>query len=179
MTPPPPPGSMPGQRGNASSVVAGVLIGMFVACGISGVLSYVLIAKKRADVRRGWNLVPVVVAAQEIPENTVITFDMISQRSVPEQFVTASVVKPDSAAYVVNQRTLVPMNAGDPLLWTHFETKKSVTRECGALVTAAISAGKEVALQKRLEELRVDLVGPKPDGGAPEARPLGTFPNQE
>ncbi|WP_371877665.1 SAF domain-containing protein [Pyxidicoccus parkwayensis] len=85
---------------------------------------YVWIKKKEADVRRGWNLVPVVVAAQDLAEDTVITFESISQRSVPEQFVTSSVVRPDSANYIVNQRILVAAQAGDLMLWSQFETKK-------------------------------------------------------
>ncbi len=95
---------------------------------LAGVVAYSAIKKKEADVRRGWNLVPVVVAAADIPEGTVVTFDMISQRSVPEQFVTSSVVKPDSASYVVNQKVLVPLQAGDPLLWSQFETTKAAER---------------------------------------------------
>ncbi|HLK99283.1 MAG TPA: Flp pilus assembly protein CpaB [Myxococcaceae bacterium] len=95
---------------------------------LAGVVAYSAIKKKESDVRRGWNLVPVVVAAQDIPEGTIVTFDMISQRSVPEQFVTSSVVKPDSATYVVNQKVLVPLQAGDPLLWSQFETTKAAER---------------------------------------------------
>lgn len=95
---------------------------------LAGVIAYSAIKKKEADVRRGWNLVPVVVAAMDIPEGTVVTFEMISQRSVPEQFVTSSVVKPDSASYVVNQKVLVPLQAGDPLLWSQFETTKAAER---------------------------------------------------
>lgn len=95
---------------------------------LAGVIAYSAIKKKEADVRRGWNLVPVVVASQDIPEGTVISFEMISQRSVPEQFVTSSVVKPDSANYVVNQKVLVPLQAGDPLLWSQFETTKAAER---------------------------------------------------
>jgi len=95
---------------------------------LAGVVAYSAIKKKESDVRKGWNLVPVVVASQDIPEGTVITFDMISQRSVPEQFVTSSVVKPDSASYIVNQKVLVPLQAGDPLLWSQFETTKAAER---------------------------------------------------
>jgi pilus assembly protein CpaB len=95
---------------------------------LAGVVAYSAIKKKEADVRKGWNLVPVVVAATDIPEGTVVTFDMISQRQVPEQFVTSSVVKPDSANYVVNQKVLVPLQAGDPLLWSQFETTKAAER---------------------------------------------------
>ncbi|MBK7861197.1 MAG: Flp pilus assembly protein CpaB [Archangiaceae bacterium] len=108
--------------GRAPLAVAAVL----ALC--SGLVAYSSIKKKEADVRRGWNLVPVVVAAVDVSEGTVVTFDMISQRSVPEQFVTSSVVKPDSASYVVNQKVLVPVQAGDPLLWSQFETTKAAER---------------------------------------------------
>lgn len=95
---------------------------------LAGVIAYSAIKKQEADVRRGWNLVPVVVATQDIPEGTVITFEMISQRSVPEQFVTSSVVRPESANYLANQKVLVALQAGDPLLWSQFETSKAAER---------------------------------------------------
>src|SRR4051812_23352990 len=83
---------------------------------LAGVVAYSAIKKQEHDVRAGWELVPVVVAATDIAEGSVVTFEMISQRSVPSQFVTSSVVKPDSASYVVNQKVLVPVQAGDPML---------------------------------------------------------------
>src|SRR5207237_9958203 len=109
-------------KGKTPLVVA-LALGLF-----AGVVAYSAIKKKEADVRKGWNLVPVVVAAVDINEGSVITFDMISQRAVPEQFITSSVVKPDSASYVVNQKVLVPVQAGDPLLWSQFETTKAAER---------------------------------------------------
>ncbi len=117
---------------------------------LAGVVAYSAIKKKESDVRRGWNLVPVVVAAVDIAEGTVVTFDMISQRSVPEQFVTSSVVKPDSASYVVNQKILVPVQAGDPLLWSQFETTKAAERLSTKVQKKAraitIEAGKTTAV---------------------------------
>jgi pilus assembly protein CpaB len=104
-----------------------LLIALVLAL-VAGLVAYSAIVKKQSDVRKGWNLVPVVVAAVDISEGTVVTFDMISQRPVPEQFVTSSVVKPDSASYVVNQKVLVPVQAGDPLLWSQFETTKAAER---------------------------------------------------
>ena len=95
---------------------------------IAGVVSYSAVRKKEMDVRKGWNLVPVVVAAVDVSEGTVVTMEMISQRSIPEQFVTSSVVKPDSASYIVNQKVLVPLQAGDALLWSQFETTKAAER---------------------------------------------------
>jgi pilus assembly protein CpaB len=95
---------------------------------VAFLVSWSAINKQKADARRGWNLVPVVVAAVDISEGTVVTMEMISQRSIPEQFVTSSVVKPDSASYIVNQKVLVPLQAGDPLLWSQFETSKAAER---------------------------------------------------
>ena len=91
-------------------------------------VAFSAIQKQKNDVRKGWNLVPVVVAAVDISEGTVVTMEMISQRSIPEQFVTSSVVKPDSASYIVNQKVLVALQAGDPLLWSQFETTKAAER---------------------------------------------------
>jgi pilus assembly protein CpaB len=116
----------------------------------AGMVSYSAIKKKEADVRRGWNLVPVVVAASDISEGAVVSFDMISQRAVPEQFVTSSVVKPDSASYVVNQKVLVPVQAGDPLLWSQFETTRAAERLSTKVQKKAramtIEAGKTTAV---------------------------------
>lgn len=99
-----------------------------VLCGVLGLAGYARMRRNELSIRRDWNLVPVVVAAQDLPEGTTVTMEMISQRSVPEQFVTSSVVKPDSASYIVNQRTLFPLQAGDMLLWSAFETSKAVER---------------------------------------------------
>ncbi|MEW6435381.1 MAG: Flp pilus assembly protein CpaB [Myxococcota bacterium] len=109
-------------KGRAPLLVAAVLAAAAFA------VAYSAIKKREADVRKGWNLVPVVVAAVDVSEGTVVTMEMISQRSIPEQFVTSSVVKPDSASYIVNQKVLVPLQAGDPLLWSQFETTKASER---------------------------------------------------
>ncbi|MBL8935295.1 MAG: Flp pilus assembly protein CpaB [Archangium sp.] len=104
---------------------------LFVALAlglVAGVIAFSAVKKKELDVRRGWNLVPVVVASTDLSEGTVVTMEMVSQRSIPEQFVTSSVVKPDSASYIVNQKVLVPVQAGDPLLWSQFETTRAAER---------------------------------------------------
>ena len=106
---------------------APLIIGLTLAV-LAFVVSWVGMQKQRADARKGWNLVPVVVAAVDLSEGQVVTMEMISQRSVPEQFVSASVVKPDSATYVVGQKVMVSLQAGDPLLWSQFETTRSNER---------------------------------------------------
>jgi pilus assembly protein CpaB len=103
-------------------------IPLLVALGmglLAGVMAFSAIKKKEADARRGWNLVNAMVAEQDIREGSTITGEMISSRPIPEQFVTSSVVKPDTVSYVLNQKVLVPLQAGDMLLWTQFETIKA------------------------------------------------------
>jgi pilus assembly protein CpaB len=92
------------------------------------VVAYINVAGTERSVRRGWNLVPVVVAADNLSEGTTVDGEMIATRDVPEQFVTSSVVRPDSVGYVLNQRIMVPVQAGDPLLWSQFEAARATER---------------------------------------------------
>ena len=112
-----------GSSGFVTGLTIGLVIGLSISC-LGGGLGFFYVKREAVNARNGWNLVPVVVAAQDITADTIVTYEMISQRSIPEQFVTSSVVKPDSASFVVNQKVLVPLQAGDPLLWSQFETGK-------------------------------------------------------
>src|SRR4026208_514123 len=145
-------------KGKAPLLVA-LVLGLF-----AGIIAYSAIKTKERQVRAGWNLVPVVVATVDISEGTVVTFDMISQRSVPEQFITSSVVKPDSASYIVNQKVLVPVQAGDPMLWSQFETTKAAERLSTKVMRRAraitLEAGKAAAVGGWVRPNdHVDIVG--------------------
>ncbi|MBL8913909.1 MAG: hypothetical protein JNM17_24615 [Archangium sp.] len=121
----------PAPQKNWSGFIAGLGIGLaitFVFLCLGGAVGFSYVEKQRKDVRKGWNLVPVIVAAVDISEKTTVTMDMISQRSIPEQFVTSSIVKPDSASYIVNQKVLVAIQAGDPLRWSDFEAAQANTK---------------------------------------------------
>jgi pilus assembly protein CpaB len=140
---------------------------LIVALGlglIAGVIAYSAVRKKEMDVRKGWNLVPVVVAAVDISEGTVVTMEMISQRSIPEQFVTSSVVKPDSASYIVNQKVLVPLQGGDPLLSSQVETTRAAERlstkvqKKARAVTIAATGAQSVGGWVRPND-HVDIIG--------------------
>lgn len=113
-----------GNSGFVTGLSIGLAVGLAITC-LGSAAGFYYVKRSGENARKGWNLVPVIVAAVDIPENTVVTFEQLSQRSVPEQFVTSSVVKPDSASYIVNQKVLVPLQAGDMLLWSQFETRKA------------------------------------------------------
>jgi pilus assembly protein CpaB len=111
----------PRTRGSGfiTGMLLGLGMGLVLTCLLSGV-GYAWVQREGMKVRKGWNLVPVVVAAQDIAEGTPVTFELISQRSIPEQFVTASVVKPDQATRIIHQPVTVPVKAGDPMTWQQF-----------------------------------------------------------
>jgi len=121
-------------------LIIGIVLGLaaFIV-GWSG------LQKQRTDMKKGWNLVPVVVTAVDLSEGTVVTMEMISQRSIPEQFVTSSVVKPDSASYIVGQKVMVSLQAGDPLLWSQFETTRSAER----LTTRVVRRMRAITIEAR------------------------------
>lgn len=121
------PSDDPLRKARQRSFTSGFAVASLL-CGVLALAGYVRMRRAEQAIRHDWSLVPVVVAAQDLPEGTLVTMEMITQRNVPEQFVTSSVVKPDSASYIVNQRTLFPLQAGDPLLWTAFETSRAVER---------------------------------------------------
>lgn len=108
------PHAAPQRSGSSSAMTIGLALA--ISCiGSGGMfgLYQVLKAKERA----GWNLVPVIVAAVDVEPNSVLTMEMISQRSLPEQFVNSDIVKPDSASYIVNVRTTRALHSGDPVRW--------------------------------------------------------------
>lgn len=113
------------EKKKPAGIVLGLIIGLVVGLVggvmVSGIVAYNWAHESAAKARRGWNLLPVIVASQDMEEGTVLTFDHVYQRSIPEQFVTRSIVRPGDADHIVNKKLLVPVKAGDPLLWTHFE----------------------------------------------------------
>src|SRR3990167_9377102 len=120
-------------------LIIGVVLGLAAfVIGWSG------LQRERVNIRKGYNLVPVVVSAVDISEGTVVTMDMVSQRSVPEMFVTSSVVKPDSATYVIGQKVQVAVAAGDPLLWNQFESTRAVERLAARILMRARALAVEV-----------------------------------
>jgi pilus assembly protein CpaB len=132
---------------------------------LGGALSYTAVKRASAEARKGFAPVPVVVAAQDIPEGTVITYDLLSQRALPEQFVTSSVVKPESANYVIGQKVLVPVQSGDMLLWSQFESSKaserlsSIVQSKGRAISIEVSGAKGSVAGWIRPNDHVDIIG--------------------
>ncbi|MBS1149888.1 MAG: Flp pilus assembly protein CpaB [Myxococcaceae bacterium] len=104
---------------SSGNFVLGLLLGLAGSCLlgllISAPVGYGLAqASRNSEKNRGWNLVPVVVYAVDVAPGTIVTFDMISQRSIPQQFTDASMFRPDNASFLVNQPLGIGVRAGDP-----------------------------------------------------------------
>jgi flagella basal body P-ring formation protein FlgA len=72
----------------------------------------------------GWQFVQVMVAKVDVEEGTTVTADQVEQRGLPAFLFTTSAVRADSANYILGQRVLVPVQAGDVLQWSQFESPK-------------------------------------------------------
>ncbi|MCG3172043.1 MAG: hypothetical protein GMKNLPBB_00188 [Myxococcota bacterium] len=101
-----------------------------VAFGLAaGALAWVSIKQRFAEVRKGWDLVEIIVADQDIEEGEEITNDVLSKRKVPELFATRSVLRPSQLDRDVYGRTLVmALKKGEPLTWAHFQTNRGFER---------------------------------------------------
>ncbi|MHB8419017.1 MAG: Flp pilus assembly protein CpaB [Myxococcales bacterium] len=104
-----------------------LLIAIILGVG-AALLGYLDRRNAEKNARKGWDLVPIIVAQQDIDEGMTLTTDMIAQMPMPSRFVTPSVIKPENYSYVVGQKVLVNLHRGDPLLWTQFESSKGLER---------------------------------------------------
>jgi len=107
--------------------IAGLTVGGIGMGLIAGVVSYVVSKREEQGLHRGWTLMPVVVASRQLAPGTRLTLDAVAQRSMPEQLATSSVVKPDSATYVMDQVLIAPLSQGDPLHWAFFSSSRPIS----------------------------------------------------
>lgn len=104
------------QAAIPTSVVTGAVIALVILLFEAGV-GYAYARYQGRQVRRGWNLVPVTGLAIDVPGGT-LNPGSIKTMSIPEQFSTSSVVKPDSASSVLGKEVSGPLLKNAPLRWS-------------------------------------------------------------
>jgi hypothetical protein len=119
-----------GAGGGPASWVKGKrALAVAAALGLlAGGIGFGAIRAREREVREGWALTEVLVATADLGAGEVLAGEHVGRRQIPARFVTTSVLRPEHAVQAVGQRLLVPVQAGDPLLWTHFETLRGVER---------------------------------------------------
>jgi pilus assembly protein CpaB len=86
-----------------------------VLAALAGLLAYSSISQRRAEVERGWEPTPILVAARDISGGTVLDQDMLRVEAIPSRLVTPSIVRSDLLASVQDAKLLLPMKKGDLL----------------------------------------------------------------
>jgi len=109
-------------KGKMPLVIAGVL------ALLAGILAFTGIKKRERDITGKWILKTILVANTDLAEGTVVTGDMVVSRQIPERFITSSNIGAGDVNVIRNQRILVNVQAGDPLLWSQFSVAKSVEK---------------------------------------------------
>jgi Flp pilus assembly protein CpaB len=96
-------------------------------------------------------LVSIVVAGRDLPAGTVLTFEDLMQRAVPEELVTTSIARHDSASFLINSVLVHPLLEGDPVQWSFtLIGPKDVYEGCVKLVGEDASAQQQVARARQL-----------------------------
>ncbi|PTL83579.1 SAF domain-containing protein [Vitiosangium sp. GDMCC 1.1324] len=95
--------------------------------------------------------VRILVAAHDLPAGSTVTLNDLEERLVHESLVTSSVVKPDSASYLVNQKLTVPLLTGDPVHWSFFGTSfHKALESCAKFDGEDTSAEQQVARARQI-----------------------------
>ncbi len=100
-------------NGAAVGLSIGVVL-LLLLCGAA--YGYVSMTGDR--MRAGWVMTPVLVAAQNVPANTVLTRAMLIDARAPEQLVTPSVVAPVNLGDVLGRRTRFALVTNELLRWS-------------------------------------------------------------
>lgn len=100
-----------------------IIAAIFAA--LAGVVAYLAVQSERTEISRGWEPVPVVVAARDLSVGDELTRDNLTKGMLPSKRVTDSVVTvaANRRAPVYGQRLAVPMRAGDVLLFSHVHSR--------------------------------------------------------
>lgn len=117
------PAPQPPSAEASGKFVIGLLLGLVGSCLIGSMIGapvayFIGKSLARSGPNKGWYLRPVVVYATDVQAGTVLTFDQISQRSIPERWFDESIVTPDKASYVINVPVRASFSAGAPVRWS-------------------------------------------------------------
>ena len=135
--------------------LAGVVVGAVLVASVA----FIALAPRVDAARKGWDLKPVVVASRDVAEGQVLTFEDLTQRALPEQFVTPSVVRPEDAPRIVGRAPSMALKQNDVLLWAAF-TDYSATDECFSAIASRVSAAKDEARDGALARFEARMGAP-------------------
>jgi len=66
----------------------------------------------------GWDMVTVMVAADDLPQGTTLTSQNIARRAYPAKYVSDRAITPDAIESVIGGELTAAAEKGKPILWT-------------------------------------------------------------
>lgn len=106
----------PFLKGLISGVSVGVVL--LVLCSVA---IAVWMRNSAVNAKKGWNLVPVLVASADVMPGTRLTRAHLEPRTMPEQFVTSATVKPEQLGEVLGHPLRFVLPKGSMLTWPRVE----------------------------------------------------------
>ncbi len=154
-----------GALGPRQHLIAGVLIGL-----VSGAMCGLLVASwtnltTRVQLNKLTDeLVSAVVASSPLAAGDIASQEKVSERRVPADVLTRSVIRPAQAGYMVSKEIDVPVLAGDLLYWQYFETSVDAhmppgSRESLAACRRVVNARGDLPREKSPLEIRARVTG--------------------
>lgn len=144
---------------------------------LAGVIAYSAIKARERAVREGWATTRILCASQDVTEGVELDENSVATCEIPEKFVTESFIKVgddnEPAMMPIGQKVLVPLKAGDPILYSHFESQRDFSLS-ESIPTKARAIAIELAEKGSVNQWvrpndHVDVVGTFRD---PETREL-------
>ncbi len=83
----------------------------------------------------------IAIATGDLAEGHVLVPSDFTVREFPASLVTTSFIRSDSMEYVLNRKLQVPVLAGDPLMWSNFETGSVLDDNAVLIARLPLTAG--------------------------------------
>ncbi|HLT31480.1 MAG TPA: hypothetical protein VK013_15700 [Myxococcaceae bacterium] len=103
-----------------TSFAKGIAAGLVVGHALVLVAALVILPFAHDKATSAWNLVTVTVIDKDIPAGTPLTYQLVAQRDVPEQFVTEAHVRPEQTATIISRPMPHALKKGEPLVYSSF-----------------------------------------------------------
>ncbi len=117
-------------QGAIGFLAAAVLL--LAAMGVSSVLFY----RTERSLQNEKPLIEVWVAAVDLPEGALLRDDFVARRKIPSDFKSEAALVPGKGAQPWNQRVLVNLQAGDPILLSQVEGAQQAPRLSNRITNA-------------------------------------------
>ena len=110
------------RRGKLPLIIA-VILG-----GLASLLVWVQLDKWKNEARQGWELKPVIVAAETLQPGTFISNELLRHEQMPSRFIYDGVLQPRDLDFAIGREVLFPIKANEPIHWYQLQGQRAAQR---------------------------------------------------